>query len=49
MSIPSDQDSDDPWTLLPSSAAAVQPESDRPALQVKTIEGVEPLDMQIGV
>ncbi|MFD1796746.1 DUF4123 domain-containing protein [Paracoccus aurantiacus] len=49
MNIPQDQDSDDPWTLLPGSAAAGQSEPDRPVLQVDTIEGVEPLDTQIGV
>lgn len=48
MSIPPDQDSDDPWTQLPGTAAAVQPEPARPALQIETIEGVEPLDAQIG-
>lgn len=49
MSIPPDQDSDDPWTLQLGRAAVVQSESDRPALRVETIEGVEPLDAQIGV
>ena len=49
MCIPPDQDSDDPWTLLPCGVAAFQPEPERPVLQVDTIEGVEPLDTQIGV
>lgn len=49
MSIPPDQNSDDPWTLLPGSGTAAQSEPDRPVLQVDIIEGVEPLDTQIGI
>lgn len=49
MSIPPDQDSDDPWTLLSGSAAVASPEPEQPALQIETIEGIEPLDTQIGV
>lgn len=49
MSIPPDQDSNDPWMQLPGSAAAGQPEPDRPVLHVNAIEGVEPLDTLIGV
>lgn len=48
MSISPDQDSDDLWTLLPGSAATAQMAPNRPVLQVDTIEGVEPLDTQIG-
>lgn len=48
MSIPPDKETYDHWTLLPSCVAAVQLEADPPALQVATIEGVEPLDSQIG-
>lgn len=49
MSIPPDEDSDDPWTLPPGGRAAVQVEPEQPALRVATIVGVEPLDAQIGV
>lgn len=49
MSIPPDQSNDDRWTLLPGSSAEAQPDLDRPALQVETIDGVEPLDTQIGM
>lgn len=49
MSIPPDQDSDDPWALPLGGSAAVQAEPEQPALRVETIEGVEPLDTQIGV
>ena len=49
MRVPSNHDSDDPWVLLPSRVATAQSGSARPALQVEIIEGVEPLDTQIGV
>lgn len=46
MSILPDQDNIDPWTLLD---AVVLPEQERPVLRVEIIDGVEPLDAQIGV
>lgn len=48
-SIPPDQDRNDPWTLFSGKAAGVQSEPDQSFLQVETIEGVEPLGVQIGV
>lgn len=39
----------DPWTLLPDRGAAVWLEPKQSAFHIKTIEGVEPLDTQIGV
>lgn len=35
--------------MPPSSAAITRPELKEPALQIRTIDGVEPLDAQIGV
>lgn len=49
MSIPPDQGRDNPWALPLGGCAAVQAEPEQSALQVETIEGVEPLDIQIGV
>lgn len=46
MSIPP-YENDDPWQLRPAEAVAQQPQ--QPALQVGTIEGIEPLDIQLGV
>lgn len=48
MNFPTEPDKDDPWALPHSSTAAVQPDPEQSALQVETIEGVEPLDAQIG-
>ncbi len=49
MSIPPDQGSDDPWMLRPGAADLAPAEPEKSSLQIETIEGVEPLDAQIGV
>lgn len=49
MNIPSHCDNDDPWMVTPGPVGAVQPELEQPAPQVQILEGVEPLDAQVGV
>lgn len=50
MSISKDHDGDDPWMVGTGSAGTVPAaESKQPALRIETIEGVEPLDIRMGV
>lgn len=46
MIIAADQDNDDPWVLKPGQVSTTPA---RPALQIETIENLEPLGSQIGV
>lgn len=44
-----DQSDDDPWALQPGRSAVAEPEAKKPVLRIETIEGVKPLDRQLGV
>lgn len=44
-----DQDYDNPWTLRPGMSGKAHSEPEAPALRIEIIEGVEPLDAQLGV
>ncbi len=48
MSVPPDQRRDDPWAFSPSGMLAASAEPVPSALQIETLEGVAPLDAQIG-